>query len=217
MHRLILIALLFVMGVASACNPAPSSEATPEVAPTIRPDATQEVTPEVTPEMTAEASSAVWERYVQSPPTAPGWVFQHPSGWEIVSTDGQNAFLYSAAGAGDRLFVNGLQPGEMVFQFSHNPAANGDETPTAHLTALSEGLREATFGEIEPVTIAGLEGVQRRGTLESLGVSFVASSRAISGGRYLDIIAYSRTDEFENNRPMMSAVIETVRYVLATE
>jgi hypothetical protein len=209
MHRLTLIVLLFVMGAASACNPAPASEVTPEVAPTIQ--------PELTPETTAEASSVVWERYVQSDVTAPGWVFQHPAGWEVVDLDGRNIFLYSTPGAGERLFVNGLQPGELVFQFSLNPAVNGDETPTAHLTALSEGLREAALGDIESVTIAGLDGVQRRGTIDALGLTVVASSRPFFGRQFIDIIAYSRTDEFERNLALMNAVIETVRYVLPTE
>jgi hypothetical protein len=105
----------------------------------------------------------------------------------------------------------------MVFQISMNPAANGDETPEAHLTVLSEQVRDAALGEIEPVTIAGLDGVYLRGVMETLGVSFVASSRPFIGGRFIDIIAYSRTDEFESNWPTMSAVIETVRYVLPTE
>ena len=209
MHRLTPIALLFVMCAVTACNPAPASEATPEVAPTIQ--------PEVTPETTVEASSVQWERYVQSDVTAPGWVFQHPAGWEVVDLDGRNIFLYSTPGAGERLFVNGLQPGEMVFQISMNPAASADETPTAHLTVLSEQIRDAALGDVEPVTIAGLEGVHRRGTIEPLGLSFVASSRPFIGGRFIDIIAYSRTDEFESNWPLMSAVIETVRYVLPTE
>lgn len=210
MHRLTLIALLFVISVVSACaDAAPSAEMTPEVAPTIQ--------PEVTPETTVEASSVVWERYVESDTTAPGWALQHPAGWEVVNMDGRNVFLYSAPGAGDRLFVSGLQSGEMVFQFSLNPAANSDETPTAHLAALSEGLRDADHGEIEPVTIAGLDGVQRRGTIEELGLTFVASSRPFFGSQFIDIIAYSRTDGFESNWPMMSAVIETVRYVLASE
>lgn len=209
MHRLTLIALLFVMCAASACNPAPASEATPEVAPTIG--------PELTPETTAEASSVVWERYVQSDAAAPGWVFQHPAGWEIVDLDGRNIFLYSASGTGERLFVSGLQPGEMVYQISMNPAATADESPTAHLTVLSEQIRDAELGDIEPVTIAGLDGVHRRGTIEALGLSFVASSRPFIGGRFIDIIAYSRTDEFESNWPTMSAVIETVRYILPTE
>ena len=210
MHRLTLIAFLFVISVVSACaDAAPSGEATPEVVPPIQ--------PELTPETTAEASSVEWTRYVETDSTAPGWVFQHPTGWEVVNLDGRNVFLYSTSGAGERLFVNGLQPGELVFQFSLNPAANGDETPTAHLTALSEGLREAALGDIESVTIAGLDGVYLRGVMEALGVSFVASSRAFFGGQYIDIIAYSRTDEFESNWPLMSAVIETVRYVLPTE
>jgi hypothetical protein len=209
MHRLTLIALLFMMCAASACNPAPASEATPEVAPP--------VPPELTPESTVETSSVVWERYVQSDVTAPGWVFQHPSGWEVVDLDGRNIFLYSTPGAGERLFVNGLQPGEMVFQISMNPAANGDETPAAHLTVLSEQIRDAALGDIEPVTIAGLDGVHLRGTIETLGLSFVASSRLFIGGRFIDIIAYSRTDEFESNWPTMSAVVETVRYVIPTE
>jgi hypothetical protein len=210
MHRFTLIALLFVMLVVSACADAgPSSDATPEVTPPIQ--------PEVTPETTVEASSVEWTRYVQADATAPGWVFQHPAGWEVVDLDGRNVFLYSTSGAGERLFVNGLQPGEFVFQISLNPAANANETPEAHLTALSEGLREAALGDIEPVTIAGLEGVYRRGVIEALGVSFVASSRPFIGGQFIDIIAYSRTDEFESNWPLMSAVIETVRYVYPTE
>lgn len=210
MHRFTLIALFIVMCAVSACaGTGPAGEATPEVAPTIP--------PEVTPETTVEASSVLWERYVQSEVTAPGWVFQHPAGWEIVDLDGRNVFLYSTPGAGDRLFVNGLQPGEMVFQISLNPAANGDETPATHLAALSEGIGGAALGDTEPVTIAGLEGVHRRGTIEELGLSFIASSRPFFGGQFIDIIAYSRTDGFESNWPMMSAVIETVRYVLPTE
>lgn len=210
MHRLTLIALLFVISVVSACaDAAPSGEATPELVPPIQ--------PEVTPESTEEATSVEWIRYVESDATAPGWVFQHPAGWEVVNLDGRNVFLYSASGAGERLFVNGLQPGELVFQFSLNPGANGDEMPEAHLTALSEGLPEAALGAIEPVTIAGLDGVYRRGTIESLGVSFVASSRPFFGGQYIDILAYSRTDEFDSNWPLMGTVIETVRYVLPTE
>ena len=210
MHRWTLTALLLVMFTLSACaDAAPANEATQEVAPTIA--------PEVTPETTAEASSVEWVRYVQSDSTAPGWTFQHPDGWEAVTVDARNVFLYTVSDAGQRLFINGLQPGELVFQFSLNPAANGDETPTAHLSALSEGLRGAALGEIEPVTIAGLDGVQRRGTIEELGLTVTASSRPFFGGQYIDIIAYSRTDEFETNWPLMSAVIETVRYVLPTE
>ena len=206
MHRLTLITLLLVLWTVSACADAsPASEVTPEVLP------------EVTPETTVEASSVQWERFVQSDVTAPGWVFQHPAGWEVVDLDGRNIFLYSTPGAGERIFVNGLQPGESVFQFSLNPAANGDETPSAHLTALSEGLREAALGDIEPVTIAGMDGVHRRGTIEPLGLSFVASSRPFVSGQFIDIIAYSRTDEFESNWSLMSAVIETVRYVYPTE
>jgi hypothetical protein len=214
MHRLTLIALLFVMVAASACaDAAPSSEATPE----IQIEVTPEVIPEVTPETTAEASSVEWERYVQSDATTPGWAFQHPAGWEVVDLDGRNIFLYSTSGAGERLFVNGLQPGELVFQISMNPAANGDETPTAHLTVLSEQIRDAALGDVEPVTIAGLDGVRRRGTIDALGLTVVASSRPFAGGQFIDIIAYSRTDEFERNLSLMNAVIETVRYVLPTE
>lgn len=210
MHRFTLITLLFVMFVVSACADAgPSSEATPEIVPPIQ--------PELTPESTEEVSPVEWTRYVESGSTAPGWVFQHPTGWEVVNLDGRNVFLYSASGAGERLFVNGLQPGELVFQISLNPAANVDETATAHLTALSEGLREAALGDIEPVTIAGLDGVHRRGVIEAFGLSFVVSSRPFFGGQFIDLIAYSRTDEFESNWPLMSAVIETVRYVLPTE
>lgn len=210
MHRLTLITLVIIMCAASACSTtAPVNEMTPEAAPTIR--------PELTPEITAEASSVVWERYIQADASAPGWVLQHPEGWTVVNVDAQNVFLYSAADAGDRLFINGLQPGEFVFQFSFNRGKSPDETPTDHLSALSQGLYTAIFGEIEPVTIAGLEGVQRRGTIEDLGLSITISSRPFSGRQFIDIIAYSRIDEFERNLPMMDAVIETVRYVLPRE
>lgn len=211
MNRYLLIALLIVIGAASACsNQVPSNEATPEVVPP--------VAPETTPETTEEASSIEWERFIQSDATAPGWVLQHPSGWTVFDAgDGVNIFLYSTADAGDRLFNSGLQPGEMVFQFSNNRTGAAGETPRDHLTALTSGFNNATLGEIQPVTIAGIEGVQQRGEIESLGLSFTASSRPFLTNQFIDIIAYSRTDEFDTNLSLMNTVIETVRYVLATE
>lgn len=209
-------ALKFVLLVTAVVCAACGGQANPEVTPEITRPA-PEVTPETTAEATAEVMSLEWQTFVQSPPTAPGWVFQHPAGWEIIEVNNVNVFLYSAPGIGERLFTDGLQPGQLVFQFSLNPAAEGGQTAQDHLTRLTSAIRTATYGDPEPVSIAGLDGVQQRVFIESPALTALAITRELLPGRFIDIIAYSRADEVDANRPTIDTVIESVRYSLATE
>lgn len=205
MKRHFNLALLIIACMAAACaQSAPAAESTPELtAPA--------------PEETAEASAQIWETFVQREPTRPGWVFQHPAGWTIVDVDGRNVFLYSTPGAGDQLFSRGLQPGQIVMQISLNPAAQPGQTTEEHLRILTNAMRDATYGEIEPVSIAGIDGLQRRIAIENVGLSAVGISQVAVQDMFIDIIAYSRSDEFERNLPLLTQIIETVRYTLPTE
>ncbi|MBK8135143.1 MAG: hypothetical protein IPK52_04795 [Chloroflexi bacterium] len=202
------IRILFALtlaGLAAACG----SVAGPSPEPTV------EIRAEATAEATAVDPSWVVVRL--NDPTIPGWEYQHPEGWEVVTLDGRNFFLYSRPGVGEHLFTTPLQPGEIAFQISLNVVANAEETATSHLAALTGTLRDTSFSEAQPVSISGMDGVKQTGTHATLGWTVTAISREFVRGQYIDIFAYSRTDELDLNLPTIDKVIETVSYALPTE
>lgn len=200
-----LLTALIIAVLAGACGSAASPS----------PEATAEIQVEATAEATAVNPS--WVVVRPSSPTVPGWEYQHPEGWSAVTLDSRNFFLYSAPAVGEHLFTSPIQPGELAFQISLNVAQNPEETVSSHLSVLTGVLRTATFGEQQPVTIGGMEGVQQTGINESLGWTVIAVSREFVRGQFIDIFAYSPTNELEANQSTIDTVIETVRYVLPTE
>ena len=92
-----------------------------------------------------------------------------------------------------------------------------DRQDAAHLAVLTDTIRGAEFSVPQPVTVAGLAGVQQIGVNDELNLTIIATSRTIVRGEFLDTFVYTRSDEYAANLPLINAVMETVRYLLATE
>lgn len=213
MKRLVFALLILVASLIAACG----SEATPpNAAQTVGLETTPEIVAEVTPEI-VPPDNPTWVTVHRPDPDFPGWELQHPEGWDIVELDEKNIFLYSAPNIGLTLFTDGLKAGQLVFQISLNITTDASQEVSQHLGVLTGTMRDFVFGETTPYSAAGLDGVQRTGQSERLGLTVLATSRQLRPGQFVDMFVYSRSDELDANMPTISTVIDTVRYAFPTE
>lgn len=200
-----LLLIFGVLAVAAACDSQPPAPDTPPAEA------------QTAPEMVSALSA--WVSVMRSNPDYPGWEYSHPPGWETVTLDPHNIFLYSRRNMNERLFSAPLSAGEIAFQFSYIPALR--EVP--HRTAFShlkENLRfipHDTLAEFTHENNIDANNARIEGAVTALQLSFVAVTHKLDTGDYIDIYAYSRSDELENNLPLLNAVIATVNYTVPME
>ncbi len=211
MSYLKLIALLIAAaGVLIACG----SPASAPGAATVAPEITAEPSPEVTAEPTGDLLPVVYD---QSSPSQPGWRLRHPDGWQVIVLDPNNIFLYSTPSAGENLFGQGLQPGEIVFQITRAVPTPPVSTAADHHNRLVRALPDTTMDAPAATVINALEGVASVGVSERYGFTVYASTRPYFSSTFIDLLAYVRTDEVDRYQPLIEAIVNSIEYVLATE
>lgn len=206
----LLVLLIVAAGMLIACgSPAPAAGNTP-VAP--------EITAEPSPEVTAEPSNDLLPIvYDQSTPSQPGWRLRHPDGWQVIVADPNNIFLYSTPSAGENLFGQGLQAGEVVFQITLDIPTPPVGTAADHHSRLVRAIPDTTMDAPAATVINALEGVASEGTSERYGFTVYASTRPYFSSTFIDLLTYVRTDEVDRYQPLIEAIVNSIEYVLATE
>lgn len=204
------VLLIVAAGMLIACaTPAPTTGNA-----TITPEVTAEPSPEVTEEPTNDSLPVVYD---ESSPTQPGWRLRHPEGWSVVVSDPNNIFLYSTPSAGENLFGQGLQPGEIVFQITLDIPTAPPEAAADHHAKLVRALPDTTMGAPAATVINALEGIASDGVSERYGFTVYASTRPYFSSTFIDLLAYVRTDEVDRYQPLIEAIVNSIEYVLATE